>query len=333
MANKVLVTGASGYIALHVVDQLLKEGFRVVGTVRQLSDEKKIEPIRKLAVSKPDSLEIVEADLLDADAWNRAITNEISHVFHVASPLPPGHQTPNDELYVIKPAVEGTLNVLKASLNKNVKRVVVTSSGLCICGYNWEDRKYSEIDWPNVEDMKMAYGKSKVLAEKAAWNFVEEQKANNKDCFELAVVHPTLVLGPLLAPSTGASATRFLNVLNNQIDKIPNVYYPTCDVRDVAKAHLKAAFLPEENGHRHLITSSSQFIPMKQWVDELRKEFEPKGYTFPTEVEQGESKGQNAILDNTRMSSVLGIEATDFSSTIIDMAYSFINLGLVEKKF
>jgi nucleoside-diphosphate-sugar epimerase len=218
-------------------------------------------------------------------------------------------------------------------LNKQVKRVVVTSSGLCICGYNWEDRTYSEKDWPNVEDMKMAYGKSKVLAEKAAWNFVEERKANNEDCFELAVVHPTLVLGPLLGPSTGASATRFLSVLNNQIEKIPNVYYPTCDVRDVAKAHLKAAFLPEANGNRHLIVSSNHFIPMKEWVDELRKEFEPKGYKFPTEVEQGEAKGQNARLDDTRMCSVLGIEPTSFSSTIIDMAYSFINFGLVEKKF
>ena len=145
--SRVLVTGASGYIALHVVDQLLKAGHIVRGTVRSLKDEKKVEPIKRLAKNCKHPLELVEAELLDANSWKKAV-QDIDIVLHIASPLP--IQNPVDEQEVIKPAVEGTLNVLNAALNTSVKRVVVTSSGLTITGYGYEDRHYSEKDWANV---------------------------------------------------------------------------------------------------------------------------------------------------------------------------------------
>jgi nucleoside-diphosphate-sugar epimerase len=145
--SRFLVTGASGYIALHVVDQLLKTGHYVRGTVRSLKDEKKIQPIRNLAQSNPKLLELVEAELLDPNSWKSAVEN-IDYIIHVASPLPIAN--PADEQEVIKPAVDGTLNVLKAALNTKVKRVVVTSSGLTITGYAYEERTYSEKDWSDV---------------------------------------------------------------------------------------------------------------------------------------------------------------------------------------
>jgi nucleoside-diphosphate-sugar epimerase len=145
--SRFLVTGASGYIALHVVDQLLKEGHFVRGTVRSLKDQKKSEPIRNLSKNSKGELELVEADLLDANSWKQAVQN-IDYILHVASPLPLSNPSNEDE--VIKPAVDGTLNVLKAALETEVKRIVVTSSGLAITGYNYEDKIYSEKDWSDV---------------------------------------------------------------------------------------------------------------------------------------------------------------------------------------
>ena len=323
--TRILVTGASGYIALHVVDQLLKAGHTVRGTVRSLANEKKVEPIRKLAASAgAGSLELVEAELLDADSWQRAVVDQ-EIVIHVASPLPVT-QVPDDE--IIKPAVEGTLNVLRAALGAGVKRVVMTSSGLTITGYDYDDRTYSEADWADIDKMRMPYGKSKVLAERAAWSFVEERKRANEACFELAVIQPVFVLGPLLTSVTGTSATRFLSVFRGTASVVPNLHFPTCDVRDVALAHVRAAFVPEAVGHRHVIVSSQKMIPMQRWAEILSEEFAPKGYKIPSEFEAGKSKGANAIIDDTRMRHVLGIEPHDFKSTVIDMANSIIQQGI-----
>jgi nucleoside-diphosphate-sugar epimerase len=155
--SRVLVTGASGYIALHVVDLLLKQGHRVRGTVRSLKDEHKIAPIKKLNTSSSSMLELVEAELLNADSLKKAV-QDTEYVVHIASPLP--ITNPADENEVIKPALEGTLNVLQAAFNaKTVKRVIVTSSGLAIAGYKWEEKHYTEQDWPNPDVMPMAYGK------------------------------------------------------------------------------------------------------------------------------------------------------------------------------
>ena len=136
--SRILVTGASGYVALHVVDQLLKAGHRVRGTVRSLTNAEKVAPLKMLGESAQHPLELVEADLLDASSWAKAV-EDIDIVMHVASPVTINPSIPDDA--IIRPALEGTLNVLNAAQRAGVKRVVLTSSG---------------------------------LAERAAWEFVDE---------------------------------------------------------------------------------------------------------------------------------------------------------------
>lgn len=65
----VLVTGASGFLGAHIVKVLLDNGYRVRGTVRNLNNENKIQPLRELAKNVPENLELVEADLLNPDSW------------------------------------------------------------------------------------------------------------------------------------------------------------------------------------------------------------------------------------------------------------------------
>lgn len=86
--GRVLVTGATGYIAAHVIRELLERGYEVFGTVRQLSNKDKYSFLYDLPNAK-DRLTIRQADLLDAQAWNAALEG-IHSVIHVASPIPPG---------------------------------------------------------------------------------------------------------------------------------------------------------------------------------------------------------------------------------------------------
>ena len=168
---------------------------------------------------------------MNADSWPNAV-KDIDIVLHVASPFPMGE--PEDEQLVIKPAVEGTLNVMKACVGTKVKRVVVTSSCYAVFGEAMEPKLYTESDWGDLSICKSAYCKSKILAEKAAWDFVEEKKKNNEACYELAVVNPSLVFGPILSKVYGTSCEYFLQTFKNKTEPVPGMALPCCDVRDVA---------------------------------------------------------------------------------------------------
>ena len=120
-----------------------------------------------------------------------------------------------------------------------------------------------------------------------------------------------------------------VKLLEARIDKIAGWYAGHCDVRDVALAHYRGAFLAEAVGHRHIIISQNKYMTMKTAAEILHKEFSSKGYKIPLEQESNEDP--NNFADNTRMTKVLGITPTDYKKTILDMAYSLINAGLVKK--
>jgi nucleoside-diphosphate-sugar epimerase len=162
----VLVTGASGFIASHIIKLLQEEGYRVRGTVRSVKDEKKVSPLRSLAKNPKYPLELVEADLNEEKPWLDAV-KDCTYVLHTASPVP--NYVPRDENQLIKPAVNGTLFVLKACVQENtrVKRVVLTSSVAAVAGDEFTDGKtYTEKDFADPEKSQ-PYTKSKIMAEKA----------------------------------------------------------------------------------------------------------------------------------------------------------------------
>lgn len=186
-SDLVLVTGATGFLASHIIKALLEKNYRVRGTVRDLKN-KKVEKIRNLF---DDKIELVKADLLEENSWENAVMG-CRYVLHTASPFP--LCLPSDEDELVRPAFKGTLNVLKACLDCQVKRVVLTSSCCSMYGDKFtENRVYTEKDWPYFRRLK-PYSKSKVVAERAAWEFVKERSERNLPCFELAVINPGLIL-------------------------------------------------------------------------------------------------------------------------------------------
>ena len=179
----VVVSGASGFIALHIVEGLIKGGYKVKGTVRNV-ESKSNDVIKKLDVDS-DKLELVKANLLDDGAFDEIVKGS-EYVMHVASPFSMDIKDPQKDL--VEPAVKGTLSMLEACLkSESVKRVILTSSMAAITDSPDPKVTYTENDWNNQSSLKRnPYYFSKKLAEEAAWKFMEEKKPN----FDLVVINP-----------------------------------------------------------------------------------------------------------------------------------------------
>ena len=345
----VLVTGASGYIAAHVIEQLHEKGtYRIRGTVRDASNEAKTKPIRKLKGG--DSIELVSANLTSGEEWKAAVKG-CTYVLHVASPFP--LKSPKNEDELIRPAREGALNVLKAcaeeagSPNRQLKRVVLVSSIAAISnGMDGPSGTYSEENWSD-ENVLRPYEKSKLLAEKASWDFVKELEDGKK--FELSVVCPAVVMGPALT-ATSASGSSLLTVsqiLGNKVPGVPDIYWPGVDVRDVAAGIIAAMEKPEAKERRYLLGNEEplRYLDLAQMVAE---EFGPQGYKTPTKPinkvllwifsqfdESGKYvrrvQGIQVKYDISRMVSELGITPRPYKATVLDTCYSLIDLGVIRK--
>ena len=345
---QVLVTGASGYIATHIVQQLLLGGkVKVRGTVRSLKNESKTAPLMKLVPDAKYPLELVEADLLNEESWIQAV-NGCDYVYHTASPLP--FDVPRDENEIIKPAVEGTLNVLKAcTAAGSVKRVVLTSSATAVSGGFSipREKPYNEEDWAD-EAICTAYEKSKVRAERAAWDFVKELDANKK--FELATITPTFVIGPPLTPSSAESASidAIKKAFTKEVPILIEMSIPIADVRDVAAAHIAAMETPVAAGQRYVVDCGKN-LWWKELADIMTEEFGQQGYKPPSFVMPKIGVfflkafnstlrrvypmiGKDVRFSNEKMISQLGIEPRDPKTSVIDSCYGLIEIGAVEKK-
>jgi len=250
MENKetVLVTGGTGFVGVHCIVQLLQKGYNVKTTVRSLKRKDEVfEMLKNGGITSFDNLEFVEADLTKDDNWDEAVKN-CTYVLHVASPI--FLSIPKDENEMIRPAVDGALRVLKAARNANVKRVVMTSNFGAI-GYSHKDPNtiITENEWtdPNEKGLSI-YNKSKVLAEKAAWDFMKNEGGN----LELATINPTAIFGPAFGKDLSSGFELLQNLLNGSMKAVPNLYMNIIDVRDVADLHIRAMVTPEAKGQRFL---------------------------------------------------------------------------------
>jgi nucleoside-diphosphate-sugar epimerase len=269
--RRILVTGATGFIAGHCINELLQHGYAVRGTVRDLSTAR-VAHLKDIAESTGASLEFVEADLGSDAGWATAVAG-CDCVWHLASPAPA--QAPKDESELIRPAVDGTLRVLRAAADAGtVRRVVMTSSTAAIVHRRHKNGKAStEADWSEV-DHADAYPKSKTLAERAAWDFVADRE------LELVTINPGLVLGPLLRAEDPASIEAVRLLLARKLPAVPRISFSVVDARDVAAAHRLAMETPAAAGNRYICANQPMWLT--EIADVLAAEFGPRGYRVPT---------------------------------------------------
>jgi nucleoside-diphosphate-sugar epimerase len=248
-AAKVLVTGASGFIAKHCIAELLRRGFTVQASLRNMSRQDETRASIAKAGADASGVAFFPADLMRDDGWERAMDG-CTYVMHVASPFP--LHNPRDAQEVIRPAREGALRVLKAAGRSGVKRVVMTSSIVAVT-LPWPEAPaghvFDETDWTNPERRDItAYVVSKTLAERAAWDYVK----STPGAPELTTVNPAFVLGP--APDADLSTSQEVLHLMGKgaYPAAPRIGFPISDVRDVAVTHALAMTTPEAAGQRFL---------------------------------------------------------------------------------
>lgn len=275
--QRVLVTGGSGFIAGHLLLQLLERGVPVRATVRSLRREPVVRAtLEDAGATNLDALELVEADLTDDAGWAQAMEG-VDTVAHVASPVLPGHV--EDEAEVIVPAREGTLRVLRAARDAGVRRVVLTSAFHAVgWGHAHDDHVFTEHDWTVLDGPGVdAYAKAKTLAECAAWEFVGSEGGG----MELVTMLPVAVMGPLMGAEASGANRIVQRMLRGEMPGLPDVRIPVVDVRDVARAHVLAIETPEAAGTRFLL-SDGPALSMREIAAVVRAHLGERARRVPT---------------------------------------------------
>jgi nucleoside-diphosphate-sugar epimerase len=255
----VLVTGGSGFLGGWCIVELLQRGFRVRTTVRNIAREAQVRASIEPLADAGERLSVVAADLLDDAGWPEAVAG-CDYVLHVASPFPPAQPKDPDELIV--PARDGTLRVLRASVDAGVRRVVVTSSVAAVRHSSRHAGKaeLSEEDWSDPDDTSLTpYTRSKTIAELAAWEFMRECGEEEK----LVTVQPGAIVGPLLSDDRSFSLQAVERMLTGSMPGVPRLGFSFIDVRDVAALHVGAMTAPDAGGQR--LIAAGTFL----WLSEV----------------------------------------------------------------
>ena len=247
-AKWILVTGGTGFVGIHTILQLIQKGYKVKTTIRSLvKKEDVLDMLAKGGITMPADLCFIEADLTKDANWDEAV-KDCEYVHHIASPI--GLSIPKSEEEMIRPAVDGTIRVLRAAKKAGVKRVIMTSNFGAV-GYSHKDHSQliTEESWtdPNEKGLS-AYNKSKVLAERAAWEFINREGGG----LELVVTNPMGIFGPALGADLSSGFQLLKNILDGSMKALPKLTLGLVDVRDVADLHIRAMTSPQAAGQRFL---------------------------------------------------------------------------------
>ena len=260
--SSVFVTGASGYIAKHIIVALLNRGYDVTGSVRTLTRATEVRgavaPHVSSEIDLDSRLRFCVLDLTSDQWWQDALVGS-DHLIHTASPVP--MVQPKDPETLIRPAVDGTLRALNAAQTAGIRRVVMTSSIAAIGSGIQPDGRgaFSESDWTDLTQPGVTtYARSKTMAENAAWAFAKDHPKMG-----LTVINPGVVVGTPLDLNYGASVALIERILSARDPMLPKLGFPIVDVRDVAEMHVRALEQPETIGKRFI--AADRFM----WLHEI----------------------------------------------------------------
>ncbi|MFD1419071.1 SDR family oxidoreductase [Companilactobacillus keshanensis] len=338
----VVVTGGSGFIAIHIILQLLNQGYSVRTTIRSQAKEAIVkEMLTNGGITDFTDLSFSQADLSSDDNWEETMAGA-TYVIHVASPTPKLNFKNESEM--IRPAVDGVIRVLKAARDNGIKRVVLTSAyGAVFAGHKNRTTPYTEEDWTNLNAKNIhPYQKSKTMSEMAAWDFIKKDGHG----LELSVVNPVAVMGPVLSAKYSHSNIQIQEMLEGKIKALPKVDSGYVDVRDVASLHILAMISEKANGERFLATTG-ETLSMMDVADVLRESFPDYASQLPTKLVPNvliktaavtnpklrmiaSIVGGYAETSNEKAKSLLNWHPRLAKTAIIATAQSMIDLGIVK---
>tara|TARA_B100001778_G_scaffold201525_1_gene166437 strand:- start:5284 stop:6291 length:1008 start_codon:yes stop_codon:yes gene_type:complete len=252
--EKVLVTGGSGYIGLHCISLLLKEGYAVRTSLRSIKRKKEIQEALSDSIKNNERLEFCELDLMRDDGWDAAVKG-CDYVLHVASPV--YEKNMQDENSFIQPAKEGLLRALKPAVKYKIKRFVMTSSIAAIT-QGHEDKEIDESFWSLIDENTLPYIKSKTYAEKAMWDYMNQIDETKK--IEVCTINPSFVFGPSLTYDMGASNLLIRALLVGKLPALAKIQFNVVNVLDVAKAHILAMKSDRAAGQRFIVSEKALWL-------------------------------------------------------------------------
>ncbi|KAI1102454.1 NAD(P)-binding protein [Jackrogersella minutella] len=330
--GKVLVTGGSGFIASHIIDVLLEDGYEVVATTR--SDAKgRLIVDSVLSTHQGKLSHAIVGDVAEDGVFDSVFKNgpAFDYVVHCASPYQLTIQDPIKDL--LDPAIKGTTGILKSvhAYAPTVKRVVITSSSAAIVNPLNHAKVYDETHWApwTLEDIyipKRAYETSKALSEKAAWSFMDSERPN----FDLATINCTFTFGPIQRNLGNLDSMNTSNhrIRDMMLGKMKQGLSPTVpvftfvDVRDVAVAHLRAINVPEAGGNRFYVVGGH--FSNKRIADVIRKAFPELAERLPSDTHD-DFPDDVYRFDNSKSKTMLGMEYIGFDKSIEDTVQSILD--------
>ncbi|QSZ34419.1 hypothetical protein DSL72_006011 [Monilinia vaccinii-corymbosi] len=291
--NSVFLTGASGFVASHILSLLIENGYKPTASVRSPSKADQILDVHPEWRGKVEFVfvpEIATPGAFDHVFKGQTKKGGFDYVIHTASPVTFSFKDVKKDL--IDPAVLGTTEILKATHElggKQVKRFVLLGSAVSILD-PFEDlhapagKPYTEDDWnPATEEdavssqtSLLGYAVGKKNAELAAWSFVK----GAKPAFDLVVINPDIIIGPMLQPVAGPKNVNetneiacyaFINGTHKNLRDVMFTFWDFVDVRDVALMHIIALTSPLM-AHKRNIVSSGPLTPQLV-VNSIRKNF------------------------------------------------------------
>jgi len=318
--SPVLVTGGTGYVGTQLIAALLRDGRQVRATVRSLDREAEVRAAVRRGAADDSGLEVVAAGLTADEGWAAAAAG-CAEVHHTASPM---IQSENPDEVVV-PAREGTLRVLRTARDAGARRVVLTSSFAAV-GYSPKPgAEYTEDDWTDPDTPGLAaYPRSKAIAERAAWDFIEREGGGT----ELTVVNPTFILGPTLTAQARSSLQLIKAMLDGTMPVVRRQRFGVADVRDVADLHIRAMAAPAAAGRRFLCLADGPTISFLEMAQLLRDRLGPLAARVPTEEAPG-PEPRRLIIHNDRAKQELGWRPHPAETTIVETAESLRDLGLL----
>ncbi|KZL87898.1 nad dependent epimerase dehydratase [Colletotrichum incanum] len=348
MPYHVLLTGANGFVAQHILSQLLKAGHSVRAVVRTQSKVDQLSTTFRAYTSTQLESHIVP-DITAPLAFDAALTSSrpFDAVIHTASPF--NYRAVSSNLEFLDPAVKGTTEILSGikRVAPSVKRVVLTSSMAAVIDWGapketdtpkvYTDADWNPITWDDAlatESLNLAYSASKSFAERAAWDFISD----NKPGFDLVTINPPMVYGPYVDPSVYKTPQELnqsnFNLWRNFLEPSltsesplpPNGLHLYVDVRDMARAHVLALLKPEAGGKRFVVGGgavSNQKIAnifrdtLPQLADRI-----PKGKSANAELPKG-----LFTLDASPARQILGLEFSGLEDTFTQVAIQLVKIA------